>query len=122
MKRDVVDGDFFVNISDFSLGDIYTKQYQPQQLNIRNLRCSINRTPILFTNTEKLSSLLRYLSNIDEEVIIISHNSDVNINDDRLLNIIPNNVLRIWCQNYNGSVNNIIKPLPIGLERKMWYP
>jgi hypothetical protein len=121
-KRDMVDGDFFENISDFSFGDIYTKQYQPHELNIKNLRNNIKRTPILFTNTEKLPLLLKHLYSINEEVIIISHNSDVNINDDSLIDMIPSNVLRIWCQNYNGSINDIIKPIPIGLERKRWFP
>ena len=122
MSREVVDGDFFESISDFSFGDIYTQQYHPQQLDITALKSNIKRTPVLFTNTEKLPLLLNHLATIDEEVIIISHNSDININDDGLLNMIPKNVLRIWCQNYNGSVSNIMKPLPIGLERKRWYP
>lgn len=122
MCKEFVDGDFFENLSDFSFGDIYSKEYQINDLNILSLKKEINRTPILFTNTEKLTSLINYISNIDEEVIIISHNSDVNINDDTLLSILPNNILRIWCQNYNGSINNIIKPIPIGLERKRWFP
>jgi hypothetical protein len=122
MAKSIVDGDFFESISDFSFGDIYTRQYHPSQLNVTALKNQINRTPVLFTNTEKLSMLLTHLSTINEEVVIISHNSDININDDNLIDQVPNNVLRVWCQNYNGSVNEKIKPLPIGLERRRWYP
>lgn len=114
----IVDGDFFESLSDFSFGDIYTKQYQPNQLNLTELKKRINRTPILFTNTEKLVDLVKHVSSFNEEVIIISHNSDINLNNIT----VPNNVLRIWCQNYNGIEHEIIKPLPIGLERKRWFP
>lgn len=70
----IVDGDFFESLSDFSFGDIYTKQYQPNQLNLTELKRRINRTPILFTNTEKLVDLVKHVSSFKEEVIIISHN------------------------------------------------
>lgn len=114
-----VDGDFFEGLADFSHGDIYTKQYHPNIDLLNNL--NLNRTPILFINTERILLLLNVVKEYKKEVIIISHNSDLTLNE-TIIPYIPSNVIRLWCQNYDGIDNDIIKPLPIGLERKRWFP
>ncbi len=119
---DILDGDFFENLADFTYGDIYSKQHNPAQVNIDTIRDKNKRTPILFINTERLGLLLMVVAQYKKDVIIISHNSDITISDSLLENNLPPNILRLWCQNYNGNNHDRIKPLPIGFERKRWFP
>jgi len=118
---DCIDGDFFESLADLTHGDIYSKQIAPSVDNINIIVNKLNKTPILFINTERILELLNVVKDYKKEVIIISHNSDITLND-AILNYIPSNVIRIWCQNYNGNPNDIIKALPIGLERNRWFP
>lgn len=122
MMNDILDGDFFESISDFTYGDIYSNQFNPLHIDIDLIANKIKRTPILFINTERLFLLLDVVKDYGKDVIIISHNSDITINDNKLENVLPPNVIRLWCQNYNYIKNDIIKPLPIGFERKRWFP
>jgi len=115
-----IDGDFFEKIADISFGDTYTNMIQPNSDIIINLLKDINRIPILYIDSSRLLNLFVVISSINSEFIIISHNSDLTFNDS-LINSIPKNVKRLWCQNYNGLYNEVIKPLPIGLERKIWF-
>lgn len=116
----LIDGDFFESISDLSFGDPYTKLVNPNADYIINNTQGIE-IPILYIDTSRLINLLHVISSINKKFIVIAHNSDVTYNDN-IINFIPNNVIRVWCQNYNGSENDKIKPLPIGLERKRWFP
>lgn len=116
-----IDGDFFESLSDISFGDPYTKLVHPTVEYLKNEIKNITKTPIVYIDTNRLPILLRVVSNIDREIIIISHNSDTTFGSD-IIKYIPKNVIKVWCQNYNGEENDIIKPLPIGLERKMWFP
>lgn len=116
----LIDGDFFEMISDLSFGDPYTKLINPTTEFILNNTLNIE-IPILYIDTSRLLNLLSVVASINKKFIIICHNSDITYNDS-IVYLIPNNVIRIWCQNYNGVLNDKIKPLPIGLERKRWFP
>ena len=116
-----IDGDFFESLADFSYGDHYTKKYTPSVPHLEQLHNQLNRTLLLFINTERILELLDIVRLYKKEVIIITHNSDIILNDS-IIKHIPSNCIRLWSQNYNGSINDKIKPLPIGLERKRWFP
>ena len=116
----LIDGDFFESLSDLSFGDPYKGIISPNYNYIIDNTLDID-IPILYIDTGRLSSLLNVVSTINKKFIIISHNSDITYNEN-IINFIPNNVIRVWCQNYNGIENDRIKPLPIGLERKIWFP
>lgn len=116
-----IDGDFFESISDYSYGDFYTTRTNPNSDHIEELYLKLGRTPILFINTERIEYLLLEAGKFGKDVIIITHNSDITL-DTNIIDKIPENVIRVWSQNYNGIKNDKIKPLPIGLERKRWFP
>jgi len=118
----MLDGDFFESLSDISFGDMYTRQVDPNIDVIEKVYNSIGRTPILFIETSRIIRLLNIVRSLNFDVIIICHNSDVTLNDNNLKSHIPSNVIRLWCQNYNGPSDDIIRPLPIGLERRQWFP
>lgn len=115
-----IDGDFFESISDLSFGDPYTNLINPTVDHITNFTSNI-LIPILYIDSSRLPNLLYVVSMINKKFVIISHNSDITYNEN-IISLIPNNVIRVWCQNYNGFENDKIKPLPIGLERKRWFP
>ena len=116
-----IDGDFFESLSDISFGDPYTKLILPTKEYIEYEVRNIEHTPILYIDTNRLPLLLRVASTINRDFKIITHNSDTTF-DDVIIKFIPKNVISVWCQNYTGIDNKKIKPLPIGLERKLWFP
>jgi len=114
----LIDGDFFESLSDITFKDPYTGPITPT---LDNIKCD-KECPILFINSSRIMQLFHVIQQQpNKEFIVIGHNCDTTF-DDRIGNLIPNNVRKVWLQNYNGIDNNIIKPLPIGLERKRWFP
>lgn len=116
-----IDGDFFEGLADISFGDPYNGVRNINNNTIKEQIKNIDRTPILYISTDRLKNLLNQVRDLRRNVIIIAHNSDATYGDE-IINLIPQNVVRVWCQNYNGTPNEKIKPLPIGLERKRWFP
>lgn len=117
-----IDGDFFESLADFSYGDMYSENYL--QPNYQNLKVIFDKfeVPIIFIETHRIGYLLNELKNFkSRKVKIICHNSDATFGKE-LYDIIPENVVNIWCQNYNYIENSVIKSLPIGLERIRWFP
>lgn len=112
----MIDGDFFESLADISFGDVY-KNFK--HLSINPIIEKNNKNPlIVYINTDRLLQLLYLVKNINSEFIIITHNSDCTFTQ---IPNIPDNVIRIFCQNYNGSQTKV-EALPIGLERRMWFP
>lgn len=68
---------------------------------------------IIFCKTDYLRSELEEIRKIDNEVILISGNSDYGIDDNYLTNL-PTNIKKWFAQNALSN-NEIIEPLPLGL-------
>jgi hypothetical protein len=114
----LIDGDFIESLSYITFKDPYTGPITPT---LDNIKCD-KECPILFINSSRIMQLFHVIQQQpNKEFIVIGHNCDTTF-DDRIRSLIPNNVRRVWLQNYNGVENDKIKPLPIGLERKRWFP
>ena len=71
---------------------------------------------IIYTHSFYAKQLFKYLSEVDKEVFVITHNSDLNIDFPP-----PDNVLMWYTQNVNLK-HERIRSIPIGLENDCWYP
>jgi len=72
---------------------------------------------IIYTHTFYVKQLFEELKKTDKQVYVITHNSDVNVDDSFE---IPDNVLRWYAQNANTD-NPKITHIPIGLENSRWF-
>lgn len=117
-----IDGDFFESLSDFSFGDMYSSTIiQPNYQIMKSIFDQFDH-PKIFIETHRLGYLLNELNNfLGQKCTIIAHNSDATFGQD-LLKYIPKNVDKLWCQNYNYIETDVVKSLPIGLERVRWFP
>ncbi len=70
---------------------------------------------IIYTHSFYVKQLFEYLPE-DRKVIVITHNSDINIDFPP-----PDNVLMWYAQNVNIK-HPRVKSIPIGLENDCWYP
>jgi len=115
-----IDGDFFEGLADFSFGDMYTNPINPSVKILRDVKGLIlNEIPVFFIETHRIFSLISCVEQVDFDVIIITHNSDFGIPD--TIKSFPPNIKKIFSQNYIGN-HPIIDPIPIGLERTLWFP
>ena len=72
---------------------------------------------IIYTHTIYARELFSILKTIDAKVIIITHNSDINVD---VSFDIPKNVIKWYTQNVD-ILNPIIESIPIGLENNRWF-
>lgn len=72
---------------------------------------------IIFCKTDFLLSEFERIKTLDHDVILISGNSDYSI-DDRIISLCPKNVKKWYAQN-SLTYNDVLEPLPIGLENKL---
>jgi hypothetical protein len=114
----LIDGDFFESLSDITFKDPYTGPITPT---LDNIKCD-KECPILFINSSRIMQLFHVIQQQpNKEFIVIGHNCDTTFYDN-IISLIPNNVRKVWLQNYNGLETDNISSLPIGLERKRWFP
>lgn len=105
-----IDGDFFENLAKYRFDNVISRD------ELYRLTENDDK-PLIYIKNDFLQEFLEIVAKIDKQVDIIAHNSDKNYT-----NIdVPDNVRNIYCQNFNG-INEKIVPLPIGLERKRWFP
>ena len=84
---------------------------------INHLSSLHNGKSIFFCKTDFLLTDFDYISKLNNEVILISGNSDYPITD-KLVNSAPKNIIKWFTQNALSN-NNILEPIPIGLENKI---
>lgn len=72
---------------------------------------------IIYTHTFYVKKLFEILGGTTKQVYVITHNSDMNIDDSFT---VPDNVIRWYAQNVN-VVHPKITPIPIGLENDRWF-
>jgi hypothetical protein len=109
MTMDFIDGEKFITIGDdyfCSDSDIYLSLKTTIRTDIK----------ILYTHNQFIGDLFKYLKTYDNEIIIVSHNTDTNISEID----IPNCVKKMFIQNVN-FVHPKIESIPIGLENGRWF-
>jgi hypothetical protein len=117
-----IDGDFFESLSDYSFGDMYSNNMTQPSYEILKSVFDKFESPIFFIETHRIGYLLNEIRRFpNQKCRIIAHNSDATFGQE-ILQYIPNNVEKLWCQNYNYIETDVVKSLPIGLERKRWFP
>ena len=99
----IVNGVNFKRISNIiiDLDTIYEKRFY-------------NEKNIIFCKTDLIDILFNEIKNTNTKNILITHQSDFEINRERFINK-PSNILRWYAQNVNFKDENLI-PLPIGIE------
>jgi len=114
---DWIQGEKFIKIADstFSVGERAIDDYDglPNTFCEKDLR-DIN---IVYTHTIYVKSLYDRIKDIDKEFVVITHNSDVNIDASFF---VPNNVVKWFTQNVN-VLHDKIESIPIGLENDRWF-
>lgn len=116
-----IDGDTFENLADVSYGDIYKNKRQVTPDVVQDFYNRNGGVPKIYINTDRALLLLNMVKGLSFDVEVIFHNSVISFGD-KIKSVIPPNVKKVWCQNFNGTPDDIITPLPVGLERKMWFP
>jgi hypothetical protein len=76
-----------------------------------------NGIDIIFCKTDYLYNEFNYIKSLNNDVILITGNSDYPITD-KEVSLAPNNIKKWFAQNAI-SKNKIIEPIPIGLENKL---
>lgn len=84
---------------------------------INNFSKLHNNKNIFFCKTDYILKDFETISKLDNDVILITGNSDYAITDE-LVHVAPTNIKKWYCQN---AISNhpMIEPLPIGLENKI---
>lgn len=72
---------------------------------------------IIFCKTDYLMNEFKYIRSLQNEVILISGNSDYSINDEISKNL-PKNV-KVWYAQNVLTYHEKIKPIPMGIENKI---
>jgi hypothetical protein len=118
---DYIRGDKFWEIADFVFVPNVEIKYKDYNLLKNNFDLKkINDINIVYTHTFYVTFLFDLISGLRNKFIIITHNSDVNV-DDKLSLLIPDNVIKWYAQNVD-VINDRIESIPIGLENKKWHP
>jgi hypothetical protein len=117
-----IDGDFFESLAHYSFGDMYSNNMTQPSYEILKSVFDKFENPKFFIETHRIGYLLNEIRRFpNQKCRIIAHNSDATFGQE-LLQYIPNNVEKLWCQNYNYIETDVVKSLPIGLERVRWFP
>jgi hypothetical protein len=113
----VIQGNKYISLADFRFAppnDIPYTDYQ-YLLNTVDKRV-ISNNDIIYTHSYYAKQLFEYLADVKKKVIVITHNSDLNIDFAP-----PDNVIKWYSQNVN-IINEKIISIPIGLENDYWFP
>jgi hypothetical protein len=125
MLKNTIDSidDFIVGEKFYSLADfVYAPDIEPEFDDYNILRNTFDITKlkdknIIYTHTLYIKILFYIIKDLDAEFLIITHNSDINIEDTF---IIPDNVKYWFSQNVNFKHYKLIS-IPIGLENGKWF-
>ena len=113
-----ITGDKFIELADWTYAPVI--RHQDDYCKLKNTLdlCSIADGDIIYTHTFYVKQLFEILKGCTEKVYIITHNSDMNIDDTFT---IPRCVVTWYAQNVNIFDSRIV-PIPIGLENDRWFP
>ena len=114
---DWIQGSKFIALADFTYSpkDKMRDDYDelPNTLDLSRLKDGSK----IYTHTFYAKQLFNVIADVPKKLIIITHNSDVNIDESFKL---PENVLKWYSQNVN-IVDERIESIPIGLENDRWF-
>ena len=112
-----IQGDKFITIADFTFSPLqHAKDDYGGLVNTLDLH-NVKNGDVIYTHTMYVEELFEILKGISESVIVVSHNSDINVGDSF---VIPDSVSKWFTQNVN-CINAKIESIPIGLENDRWF-
>lgn len=117
--EDFITGEKFAQIADFIFTPNILHQddfYQYKNTFDIDKVINFDGRPIVYTHTYYVGQLFDLVKDLDKEIILVTHNSDMNIYDTE----IPQNVFRWYAQNVCFSHPKLFS-IPIGLENNMWF-
>ena len=91
--------------------------YMKDFIQINKFSSLHNGQTIIFCKTDYILEEFKYISKLDNKVILITGNSDYSI-DDRFINIAPIHNIKAWYAQNALSNADILKPIPIGIENR----
>lgn len=114
--REFIVGEKFYSVADF----IYSNDEKIDYNKLNNTfdKNNLKEINIVYFHTMYRDYLFDSISNLNKKFILISHNSDDNV--DSVSNL-PNNVIKWFSQNINIR-DSRLESLPIGLENGKWFP
>jgi hypothetical protein len=117
--EDFVVGENFINVGDsiFSTNrvEINNDDYNKRDNTFDTEK--LNDINIVYLHTMYKNQFFHRIKNLDNNFVVVTHNSDLNIND---VDNLPNNVIKWFAQNVN-CVDDRLESIPIGLENGIWY-
>ena len=113
---DFIVGEKFYSVSDFiySINGIEDYNKLGNTFDLSKLK-DLN---IVYFHTMYKDYFFDLIRNLSNKFIIVSHNSDVGIDN---IDNLPSNVIKWFSQNVN-CVDSRLESLPIGLENNRWFP
>jgi hypothetical protein len=99
------------------MDSVYLRKNNMDFLELNKFSELHNGRDIFFCKTDFLLSDLKDIGGLNNDVILISGNSDYPITDE-YLKILPNNVIRWFGQNILSN-HEIFEPIPLGIENKI---
>jgi len=117
--NDYINGELFFQLSDFLFNQsvsFYEDYYKFKNTFILE---KLKPYSVIATYTHLAEILFNYLKYYDGKIILITHNSDINITKD-IFDKKPKCIMKWFSQNVNYNNDNLIS-LPIGLENNKWF-
>ncbi len=119
MINELIQGDKFTHVSSCVFSPNIKKKYTDyDKLNNTFSLESLERVNLVYMHTMYVKEFFCIINNLNNKFILISHNSDDNI--DRSYSI-PTNLLYWFSQNV-GIYEDRLESIPIGLENDRWFP
>ena len=117
-KIDFITGDAFKSLGRWTYAPTARDRDDYDSLkNVFRLK-NIADGDVIYTHTFYAKQLFKIVEEMPREVIVVTHNSDMNVDESFSL---PDNVIRWFSQNVN-VVHERIESIPIGLENARWFP
>jgi len=119
-------GEKIQSICDIYISNSYDLEYNPyinnqknKHLLFENIKDNYENPKLIFTYTHTLDELIKHINKFNNKFILITHNSDNNIND-KYLNLLNNPLLIQWFTQNPCINHNKLSFLPIGIANSMW--
>jgi hypothetical protein len=133
-ESSIVSGEKFQNLANVFLGIPEDFKINPffynckqEKLNIKNIKENYENPSIIFCFTNRINILSEKIKYFQNPFVLITHNSDDDINDINMIsNILTNEKLKKWfCQNLcihdiHDNYYNKLHFLPIGIANIQW--
>lgn len=114
---DWITGENFQQLGDFTYAPIMKSSGDYNNLPNTFNKNLIKDGDIIYTHSLYIRELLNIIKNINENIIIITHNCDYNID---MTYRVSDNIIKWYAQNVNVN-NPKIESIPIGLENRWWF-